>query len=169
MRIFGIAGWSGSGKTTLLTRLVPEFVAPGLTVSTLKHAHHNFEIDKPGKDSYAHREAGAQEVVVASAQRFALIHELRGAPEPSLEALLARMSPVDLVLIEGWKDHPHPKIEVYRPTLGKPLLHPGDPHFVALAAEEPVAGLALPWLPLGDPQRIARFILDFEEPSRWPS
>jgi molybdopterin-guanine dinucleotide biosynthesis adapter protein len=169
MRIFGLAGWSGSGKTTLLTRLIPEFVARGLTVSTLKHAHHNFAIDRPGKDSYVHREAGAQEVVIASAHRFALIHELRGAPEPSLEALLARMSPVDLVLVEGWKGDPLPKIEVHRPSLGKPLLHPGDPYFVAIAADEPLQGLALPWLPLDDPQRIARFILDTLELPRWPS
>lgn len=169
MRIFGLAGWSGSGKTTLMTCLLPEFAARGLRVSTLKHAHESFEIDQPGKDSYAHREAGAQEVVIASAHRFALIHELRGAPEPSLDELVARMSPVDLVLVEGWKGHPHPKIEIYRPSLGKPLLHPGDPYVVALASDEPVTGLALPWLPLGDPQRIARFILDTLGLPRWPS
>lgn len=163
MRIFGLAGWSGSGKTTLMTALIPEFLARGLTVSTLKHAHHNFEIDQPGKDSYVHREAGAQEVVIASAHRFALIRELRGAPEPSLDALIARMSPVDLVLVEGWKTDPYPKIEVYRPSLGKPFLHPGDSYFVAVASDEPLKGLALPSLPLEDPQRIARFILDHSE------
>ena len=169
MRIMGLAGWSGSGKTTLATQLIPEFRARGLTVSTLKHAHHKFDIDQPGKDSFAHREAGAQEVMIASAHRFALMCELRGAPEPPLDALLERMSPVDLVLVEGWKGHPHAKIEIHRPALGKPLLHPGDPYFVALGWDEPLFGLGLPWLPLGDPQRIARFILDTLDLARWPS
>ena len=109
MRIFGLAGWSGSGKTTLMTALIPEFVSRGLTVSTIKHAHHAFDIDQPGKDSWRHRQAGAREVMVASGQRWALMHELRGAAEPSLDELLARMTPVDLVLVEGFKHHPSPE------------------------------------------------------------
>ena len=126
MRIFGLAGWSGSGKTTLMTLLIPELVSRGITVSTLKHAHHSFDVDQPGKDSWRHRQAGAGEVMISSQNRWALMHELRGAPEPSLDELVGRMSPADLLLIEGFKRHPHPKIEVYRPSLGKPLLHPAD-------------------------------------------
>lgn len=159
MRILGLAGWSGSGKTTLLTALVPLLTARGLSVSTLKHAHHEFDIDRPGKDSWRHREAGAREVMVASSRRWALMHELRGGPEPSLDELAARMSPVDLLLIEGFKRHPHPKIEVHRPSLGKPLLYPDDPYIVALASDEPVPA-PIPLLPLGDPERIVAFILD---------
>src|SRR6266850_2607845 len=136
MRIFGLAGWSGSGKTTLLTAVIPDLVARGLRVSTIKHAHHEFDIDRPGKDSWRHREAGAYEVMVASARRWAIMHELRGAPEPTLDELVARMSPVDLLLVEGWKHHPHPKLEVHRPSLGKPLLYPDDPHVVAIASIE---------------------------------
>ncbi len=127
MRIFGLAGWSGSGKTTLMTALIPEFVARGITVSTIKHAHHAFDVDQPGKDSWRHRQAGASEVMVVSERRWALMHELRGAPEPGLDELVPRMTPVDLLLVEGFKHHPHPKIEVYRPSLGKPPLHPDDP------------------------------------------
>src|SRR5260370_10616248 len=136
MRIFGLAGWSGSGKTTLLAALIPELVARGLSVSTIKHAHHEFDIDQPGKDSWRHRQAGAREVMVASARRWAVMHELRGAPEPSLDELVARMSPVDLLLVEGRKRHPHPKIEVHRPALGKPLLYPDDPWCVAIPPAE---------------------------------
>src|ERR1700726_2996227 len=139
MRIFGLAGWSGSGKTTLLAALIPELAARGLTVSTIKHAHHEFDIDQPGKDSWRHRQAGAREVMVASARRWALMHELRDLPEPPLEDLVAQMSPVDLLLVEGWKRHPHPKLEVYRPSLGKPLLYPEDRHIVALASDQPIA------------------------------
>ena len=168
MRIFGLAGWSGSGKTTLLTGLIPELVARGLSVSTIKHAHHAFDIDKPGKDSWRHREAGASEVMVASARRWALMHELRGAPEPALENLVARMSPVDLVLVEGFKRHPHPKLEVHRPSLGKPLLYPDDSDVVAIAADEPLAA-PIPLLPLGDPAAIADFILDHFGLDRWRS
>ena len=133
MRIFGLAGWSGSGKTTLLAALIPELTARGLSVSTIKHAHHDFDIDRPGKDSWRHRQAGAGEVMVASARRWAIMRELRGRPEPPLEELVARMSPVDLLLVEGWKRHPHPKLEVHRPSLGKPLIYPGDPYVVAIA------------------------------------
>jgi molybdopterin-guanine dinucleotide biosynthesis protein MobB len=132
-------------------------VARGLSVSTIKHAHHEFDIDRLGKDSWRHREAGAQEVMVASARRWALMHELRGAPEPSLDELVARMSPVDLLLIEGWKRHPHPKIEVHRPALGKPLLYPDDPWVVAIASDEKLA-VPLPLFPLGDAGAVAAFI-----------
>jgi molybdopterin-guanine dinucleotide biosynthesis protein B len=124
MRVIGLAGWSGSGKTTLLTKLIPCLVARGLKVSTLKHAHHGFDVDQPGKDSHSHRMAGATEVMIGSAVRFALVHELRGAAEPTLRDLLARMSPVDLVVVEGYKAAPIPKLEVHRAAVGKPLLHP---------------------------------------------
>ncbi|HEX3883624.1 MAG TPA: molybdopterin-guanine dinucleotide biosynthesis protein B [Stellaceae bacterium] len=158
MRIFGLAGWSGSGKTTLLAALIPELVSRGLTVSTIKHAHHEFDIDKPGKDSWVHRQAGATEVMVASSRRWALMRELRDMPEPSLDELIERMNPVDVLLVEGFKFHPHPKIEVYRPVVGKPFLHPDDPHIVAVASDE-VLPLPLPLLPLDEPAVIASFIL----------
>jgi molybdopterin-guanine dinucleotide biosynthesis adapter protein len=159
MRIFGLAGWSGSGKTTLMTALIPEFVARGVTVSTVKHAHHAFDVDQPGKDSWRHRQAGAREVMVVSERRWALMHELRETPEPPLGDLIEHMSPVDLLLVEGFKRHPHPKIEIYRPSLGKPRLHPDDRFIVAVAADEALPGLALPWLPLSDAHAIASFIL----------
>lgn len=162
MRIFGLAGWSGSGKTTLMTRLIPEFVARGVSVSTIKHAHHSFDIDQPGKDSWRHRQAGAQEVMVASTHRWALMRELRGAVEPSLDELIDRMGPVDLVVVEGFKRHAHPKIEVYRRALGKPLLHPHDPHIVAIAADEMLPEFSVPSLPLGEPHAIADFVLRHE-------
>jgi molybdopterin-guanine dinucleotide biosynthesis adapter protein len=169
MRIFGLAGWSGSGKTTLMTALIPEFVARGITVSTIKHAHHAFDIDQPGKDSWRHREAGASEVMIVSQRRWALMHELRDEPEPTLEALLPRITPVDLLLIEGFKRHSHPKIEVYRPSLGKPALHPDDPFVVAVASDERLGELNLPCLPLNRPAVIADFILQHEGQARWPS
>jgi molybdopterin-guanine dinucleotide biosynthesis adapter protein len=169
MRIFGLAGWSGSGKTTLMTALIPEFVARGIRVSTVKHAHHAFDVDQPGKDSWRHREAGASEVMVVSERRWALMHELRGAPEPGLDELLARISPVDLVLVEGFKRHPHPKIEIYRPALGKPALYPEDPFVVAVASDERLTGLAVPLLPLDDPPAIADFILRHGGHERRPS
>lgn len=168
MRIFGLAGWSGSGKTTLLGALIPELVARGLTVSTIKHAHHEFDIDRPGKDSWRHRQAGAREVMVASSRRWALMHELRGAPESSLEDLVAQMNPVDLLLVEGWKRHPHPKLEVHRPSLGKPLLYPQDPHIVAIASDEPIAA-PIPLLPITDAARVADFILDHFGSGSWRS
>jgi len=163
MRIFGLAGWSGSGKTTLMTALIPELVSRGITVSTLKHAHHAFDVDQPGKDSWRHRQAGAREVMISSPNRWALMHELRGVPEPSFDELVERMSPVDLLLVEGFKRYPHPKIEVYRPSLGKPLLHPEDPFVVAIACDQALPGLPLPWLPLSDASTIATFILDHDE------
>ena len=158
MHIFGLAGWSGSGKTTLLAALIPQLVGRGVTVSTLKHAHHEFDIDQPGKDSWVHRQAGASEVMVASSRRFALMRELRDAPEPSLGELVARMAPVDLLLIEGFKREPHPKLEVHRPSVGKPFLYPDDPHIVAIASDETLT-VPLPLLPLGEVAAIADFIL----------
>jgi len=155
VKLFGIAGWSGSGKTTLLVRLIPELVRRGLKVSTVKHAHHAFDVDRPGKDSFRHREAGASEVLVASAARWALMHEHRGGAEPELEELLPRLSPVDLVLVEGFKRRGHPKLEVHRPALGKPLLAPEDPSIVAIASDAPLVGLAVPRLHLDDVGAIA--------------
>ncbi|MBL8698903.1 MAG: molybdopterin-guanine dinucleotide biosynthesis protein B [Alphaproteobacteria bacterium] len=159
MKIFGFAGWSGSGKTTLLTKLIPDFVARGLRVSTIKHAHHRFDIDRPGKDSYEHRQAGATEVLISSSHRFALMHELRDEPEPSLDALVARMTPVDLLLIEGFKFDPHDKLEIHRPSLGKPLLAREDPHIVAVASDVEIPGLHVPRLDLADVAGIAEFVI----------
>src|SRR5215472_16060813 len=159
MRIFGLSGCCGSGKTTLLAALIPELIARGLSVSTIKHAHHEFDVDRPGKDSWRHRQAGATEVMVASVRRWALMHELRDMPEPPLGELVAKMSPVDLLLVEGFKRQPHPKLEVHRPSLGKPLIYPGDPHVVAIATDEPFAA-PLPLLPLGDAGAIAAFLTD---------
>jgi molybdopterin-guanine dinucleotide biosynthesis protein B len=159
MKVIGLAGWSGSGKTTLMMRLLPELIGRGLTVSTMKHAHHNFDIDQPGKDSYVHRSAGATEVVVASVNRWALMHENRGAPEPSAAELIRHMTPVDLLIIEGFKREPHPKIEVYRQANGKPLIHPDDPHIVAVASDMALPQVALPVLPLDDIGAIADFVL----------
>lgn len=159
MKIFGLAGWSGSGKTTLVVKLIPELTGRGVSVSTVKHAHHQFDVDQPGKDSYAHREAGATEVLVSSARRFALMHELRGASEPTLDELLPRMSPVDLVLVEGFKTHPHDKLEIHRPELGKPLLCVEDRHIVAVASDTPLANLPVPRLDLNDIAGIAEFIV----------
>jgi molybdopterin-guanine dinucleotide biosynthesis protein B len=158
MHVIGLAGWSGSGKTTLITRLIPRFIARGLRVSTIKHAHHSFDIDAPGKDSYVHRAAGATEVLIGSSGRWALIHELREEPEPDLPSLLRRLSPVDLVLIEGFKRALHPKLEVHRPALGKPLLYPDDRHIVALASDAPLAA-PLPVLSLDDVEAIAELML----------
>jgi len=137
MRAIGIVGWSGAGKTTLIARLIPELNRRDLSVSTIKHAHHGFDVDRPGKDSFAHRAAGASEVLVASSARIALMRELRGAPEPSLIELLGLLAPVDLVLIEGYKREPFAKIEVFRAANGKPPLYPDDPRIVALASDGP--------------------------------
>lgn len=137
MRVIGFAGWSDAGKTTLIEQLIPRLVAAGQRVSLIKHAHHGFDIDTPGKDSYRHREAGASEVLVTSARRFALMHELRGAPELSLAAAVGLLSPCDLVIVEGFKAAAIAKIEVHRALLGKPLLFPGDPAIVALASDTP--------------------------------
>jgi len=164
MRIIGLAGWSGSGKTTLLTRVIPRLVARGLKVSTLKHAHHAFDIDQPGKDSHSHRLAGASEVLIGSANRWALIHELRGDAEPTLRALLQRLSPVDLVLVEGYKREGHPKLEVYRAAVGKPLLHPDDPAIVAVAADMPLPGAKVPVVDLDDVERVADLLVRHAAP-----
>lgn len=158
MRLFGLAGWSGSGKTTLLTRLIPALVGRGLRVSTVKHAHHRFDVDRPGKDSYAHRTAGATEVMIGSAARFALMHELRGAPEPSLRALLARMAPVDLVLVEGFKSGQHPKLEIHRPSIGKPPLWPDDSRIVAVASDAALPHCPFPVFALDGIDAIADLV-----------
>ncbi len=160
MRVFGLAGWSGSGKTTLLTRLLPVLIGRGLTVSTVKHAHHDFDIDQPGKDSWRHRKEGAIEVMVASSQRWALMHEHRGAPEPRLDALLRHMTPVDLVLVEGFKTEDFPKLEVYRALVGKPLMYPQQKSIVAIANDQRLAGCPLPQFDIDDVGGIARFIIE---------
>ena len=158
MRVFGIVGWSGSGKTTLLSLLIPALVGQGIRVSTIKHAHHAFDIDHPGKDSHTHRLAGASEVMVGSGQRWALMHELRNEPEPNLAELLARMSPVDLVLVEGFKRDAFPKLEIHRPANGKPLLQPDDTTLISVASDAALT-LPVPLLPLDDIAAIARFVL----------
>ncbi len=155
MRIIGLAGWSGSGKTTLVTSVIPVLVGRGLKVATVKHAHHAFDLDQPGKDSWRHREAGASEVAVVSSRRWAIVHELRGDPEPSLGDMLARLSAVDLVIVEGFKRHPIPKLEVFRAAVGKPLLHPGDDCIVAIATDAPLPQAPLPVLMLDDIDGIA--------------
>lgn len=160
MKLIGLAGWSGSGKTTLLTRLIPELIRRGLRVSTIKHAHHNFDVDQPGKDSYRHRESGATEVLVSSANRWVLMHELRGADEPELPALIAKMGEVDLILVEGFKREAYPKLEVYRADLGKPRLSPDDPYVVAIASDGPVPGAAVPVLALDDTPSIADLMVE---------
>ncbi|MGO4716864.1 molybdopterin-guanine dinucleotide biosynthesis protein B [Bradyrhizobium sp. 2TAF24] len=157
MRVVGLAGWSGAGKTTLLTRLIPHLVAQGLTVSTIKHAHHAFDVDVPGKDSWQHRQAGASEVLVSSARRWALMHELRGADEPPLGALLQKMSPVDLVIVEGFKAAPHRKIEVHRAGNGKGFLFPDDPGIAGIATDAAVE-TNLPVAHLDDIVAVARLI-----------
>jgi molybdopterin-guanine dinucleotide biosynthesis adapter protein len=158
-RIIGLAGWSGSGKTTLITKVIPVLNGRGLKVATVKHAHHAFDVDRPGKDSWLHREAGATEVLVASSRRWALIHELRSEEEPSLVELLAKLAPVDLVIIEGFKRHPHPKLEVHREAAGKPLLYPDDDWIVAIASDRPLPQAQLPVLNLDDAETIADVML----------
>jgi molybdopterin-guanine dinucleotide biosynthesis protein B len=164
MRIIGLAGWSGAGKTTLLAKIIPRIVARGLKVSTVKHAHHSFDVDQPGKDSHTHRLAGATEVLVGSANRWALVHELRGEPEASLAALLAKLSPVDLVIVEGFKRERHPKLEVYRAAVGKPPLHPDDPHIVAVASDRDLPAACVPVVMLDDTDAILDIVLDRAAP-----
>jgi molybdopterin-guanine dinucleotide biosynthesis adapter protein len=159
VKVLGLAGWSGSGKTTLLVALLPELTRRGLAVSTVKHAHHAFDVDRPGKDSWRHREAGAREVLISSGRRWALMHELRGAPEPRLDDLLARLSPVDLVLVEGFKAERREKLEVWRRSLGKPLLAAHDPQVMAVASDAPVAESPAPVLDLNAPSAIADFLI----------
>lgn len=158
MKIYGVTGWKNAGKTTLVERLVAEISGRGFRVSTLKHAHHAFDIDQPGKDSFRHREAGAEEVLVASGARFALMRELRGAAEPALADLLARLAPVDLVLVEGWKRDRHPKIEVWRATSGDALIAADDETIRAVASND-APPTTRPVLPLDDVAVIADFIL----------
>ena len=159
MRVIGMAGWSGAGKTTLLAKMIPLLLGRGVSVSTVKHAHHAFDVDQPGKDSHVHRTAGATEVLVSSASRWALVHELRSAPEPTLEELLRKLAAVDLVVVEGFKRGRHPKLEVYRAALGKPPLHPDDPHIVAVASDTPLAAAGVPVLALDDIDRIVDLVL----------
>jgi molybdopterin-guanine dinucleotide biosynthesis protein B len=158
MRIIGLAGWSGSGKTMLVTNVIPVLVRRGLKVATVKHAHHEFDTDQPGKDSWLHRQAGASEVAIVSSRRWAIVHELGGAPEPPLGDVLAKLSPVDLVIVEGFKRHRHPKLEVYRAVIGKPLLHPDDDCIVAIATDAPLPQAQLPVLMLGDVESIATML-----------
>jgi molybdopterin-guanine dinucleotide biosynthesis adapter protein len=158
MKVVGLAGWSGAGKTTLLTRLIPHFTAAGLRVSVIKHAHHQFDVDVPGKDSWRHREAGAAEVLVSSANRWALMHELRGAAEPHLAQLLEKLSPADLVVVEGFKREPHRKIEVHRAANEKPLLFPDDPGIVGIATDAAVE-TRLPTVHLDDIPAVAELLL----------
>ncbi len=158
MRLIGLSGWSGSGKTTLITALVPALRARGRTVSTIKHAHHSFDIDKPGKDSFVHRQAGAEEVLISSNRRWALMRELRDEPEPPLRELLTRLAPVDLVLIEGFKREAHPKIEIHRAAVGKPLLYPEDPQVVAIASDPALADAPIPHVSLNDAEAIADLV-----------
>ena len=158
MKVLGIAGFSGSGKTTLIEKIIPELVRAGLRVSLIKHAHHEFDVDQPGKDSYRHRMAGCTEVLVSSDRRWALMHELRGAPEPSLQEQLRHFGPCDLVLVEGYKNEPIPRIEVHRKACDAPLLFPEDRHVVAIATDEPLA-TALPQFALDDAAAVTRFIM----------
>ena len=158
MNVIGIAGWSGAGKTTLLTRVIPCLTERGLRVSTIKHAHHAFDVDQPGKDSHTHREAGATEVLVSSASRFALMHELRGHREWTLDALLEKLSPVDLVLVEGFKTQAHPKLEVFRAAVKKPPLHPGDENIVAVASDRPLEA-RVPVVSLDDIEAVSDILV----------
>ncbi len=168
MRVIGLAGWSGAGKTTLIVKLIPALLGRGCSVSTLKHAHHAFDIDKPGKDSYRHREAGATEVLVASENRWALMHELRGLPEPSLASLLAHLAKVDIVIVEGFKADAHAKLEVHRVANAKPFLHPNDANIKAVVSDlaEPARSLPphLPRAHLDDIDAIVALILKFAAP-----
>ena len=159
MHVFGFAGFSGSGKTTLIEQLIPLFTGRGLRVSLIKHAHHTFDVDQPGKDSYRHRQAGAQEVLISSSRRWALMHELRGQAEPSLDALIERMSACDLLLVEGFKRASMPKLEVFRETVGEAPLHPHDAQIVAVATDAPMTA-PIPVLDLNQPAAICEFILE---------
>ena len=163
MQVFGFAGWSGSGKTTLIEQLIPRFVAAGLAVALVKHAHHEFDIDRPGKDSYRHRLAGCQEVLITSPARWAMIHELRDAPELTLDDAIARLSPCDLVLVEGFKAAPIPKLEIYRDSVGKPVLHTSDPNILAIATDATLE-FAVPRFALDDVGGMAAFIRSHGKP-----
>jgi molybdopterin-guanine dinucleotide biosynthesis protein B len=164
MRIIGLAGWSGSGKTTLIAKVLPRLIARGQRVSTLKHAHHGFDLDQPGKDSFMHRTAGATEVVISSAKRFAVLHELRDEPEWDLANLLGKLAPVDLVLVEGFKRDAFPKLEIHRAANGKPLIHPDDPHIAAIASDTPLPQAKVPVIDLDDIEAIADMLLRHAAP-----
>ena len=159
MKVYGVTGWKNAGKTTLVERLVTEISGRGLTVSTIKHAHHSADIDEPGRDSFRHREAGAREVILATPDRWALMHELRGAPEPKVEDLIARLAPVDLVIIEGFKRAPHPKIEAHREEMGHPLMANENPTIHAVASDISHIPVDVPVFDLDDIRGIADFIL----------
>jgi molybdopterin-guanine dinucleotide biosynthesis protein B len=159
MRIIGLAGWSGSGKTTLVGRVIPVLRQRGFKVATVKHAHHGFDVDVPGKDSWLHREAGASEVMIVSSRRWAILHELREEPEPPFADILAKLGPADLVIVEGFKRHSHPKLEVYRAAVGKPLMYPDDDCIVAVATDAPLKEAQVPVLMLDDVERIADVLL----------
>ena len=162
--VLGIVGWSGSGKTTLITKLIPLLVGRGLRIATLKHAHHTFEVDKPGKDSYGHRKAGAGEVIISSSQRWVQMHELDGGAEATLVQLLRRLSPCDLILVEGYKSEKHTKIEVFRRAAGKDPLYPSDNHVVAIASDQMIAGAAIPVVDLNDIDAVGNMVLASAEP-----
>jgi molybdopterin-guanine dinucleotide biosynthesis protein B len=164
MRIIGLAGWSGSGKTTLISKVLPCLLARGLRVSTLKHAHHGFDLDKPGKDSFIHRASGATEVIISSVKRWAVLHELRDEPEWNMPDLVAKMSPVDLVLVEGFKRDNFPKLEIHRAENGKPLLHNEDPGIVAIAADTALPDATVPVVDLNDIEAIADLLLKYAVP-----
>ena len=166
MRIIGLAGWSGSGKTTLIAKLIPRLIARGLRVSTLKHAHHGFDLDKPGKDSFMHRVAGATEVIISSAKRWAILHELRDEPEWNMADLVAKMSLVDLVLVEGFKRDSFPKLEIHRAENDKPLLHPDDPYIVAVACDTALPHAKVPVIDLNDIDAVADLLLEHAVPIR---
>lgn len=163
-RVIGLAGWSGAGKTTLLTKLIPVLRRRGLSVATVKHAHHAFDVDQPGKDSYLHREAGASEVIVSSSRRWVQIHEVGEEPEATLADLLSRVGPRDLVVVEGFKRETHPKLEVFREANGRPPLHPDDPRILAVASDRPFPQAGVPVLPLDDVDAIADAVMDLAEP-----
>ncbi|HEY4212751.1 MAG TPA: molybdopterin-guanine dinucleotide biosynthesis protein B [Steroidobacteraceae bacterium] len=164
-RVIGLAGWSGSGKTTLLVKVIPVLVKRGLNVATIKHAHHAFDVDKAGKDSYEHRKAGASEVLVSSAKRWVQMHELgAGEPEATLAQLLLRMSPCDLVVVEGFKTQRHPKLEVFRQEVGKPALHPTDKRIVAVASDKSFPDAGVPVVDINDVEAVADILCDRAEP-----
>lgn len=159
IRVIGVAGWSGAGKTTLITKVIPVLTRRGFRVATVKHAHHEFDIDRPGKDSWLHREAGASEVAIVSSRRWAIVHELREEAEPSLPEIMAKLSPVDLVIVEGFKRQAYPKLEVFRPDAGKPPLYPDDNCVVAIASDAPLPQAPLPVVMLDDVEMIADILL----------
>jgi len=161
MNVFGIVGWSGSGKTELLIKLIPVLIARGFSVSTMKHTHHDFDVDKPGKDSFRHRESGASQVMVASSRRWALMNEIGPEPEPDIIDLIDKMDPVDILLIEGFKHHPHIKMEVCRPALGKSMLAASDETVVAVASDEHIPGLGIPVIDLNNVEAVADFVISY--------